>query len=101
MVLLEGVYGMPPGRTTRDVDFAVAVDGWPQFETMRNALLHTGHFHPVERSPHKLLFGNGDGPISEIDVVPFGQIAGPDQNIARRLVQSDGWNPAGGAGGGR
>jgi hypothetical protein len=31
-ILLSGVFGLDTGRGTRDVDLAIAIDGWPQFE---------------------------------------------------------------------
>jgi predicted nucleotidyltransferase len=34
-ILLVGVFGLETGRGTRDVDLAIAVDGWPQFAAVK------------------------------------------------------------------
>jgi predicted nucleotidyltransferase len=41
-ILLTGVFGLSAGRATRDVDLAVAVEGWPQFEAIKVRLVGTG-----------------------------------------------------------
>jgi predicted nucleotidyltransferase len=38
-ILLTGVFGLSAGRATRDVDLAVAVEGWPQFEAIKARLI--------------------------------------------------------------
>ena len=41
-IILENVFGRPPGRSTRDLDFGIALSDWVQFEALRAALLKTG-----------------------------------------------------------
>src|SRR5260370_16781269 len=52
-LILENVFGRPPGRLTRDLDFGFALSDWKQFESLKAALIATGRFestqpvHPV------------------------------------------------------
>jgi predicted nucleotidyltransferase len=41
-ILLVGVFGLETGRGTRDVDLAIAVDGWPQFAAVKTRLVEAG-----------------------------------------------------------
>jgi len=77
-LLLYHVYGIPATRATRDVDFAMAVENWDKFQTLRAALVATGEFAPgpVE---HRLFFRTPQGTTDfPIDLIPFGGIAEND-----------------------
>jgi predicted nucleotidyltransferase len=77
-LLLYHVYGIPASRATRDVDFAMAVESWDKFQTLRAALLATGEFapSPVE---HRLFFQTPQGTTDiPIDLIPFGGVAEND-----------------------
>jgi len=82
-ILLVGVFGLETGRGTRDVDLAIAVDGWPQFEAVKIRLVETGAFEADEQVVHKLYHlpvkGRRGYPI---DLVPFGGIEDPTATIA-------------------
>ena len=43
-LILENVFGHPPGRLTRDLDFGFALSDWKQFENLKAALIATGRF---------------------------------------------------------
>jgi predicted nucleotidyltransferase len=60
-ILLVGVFGLETGRGTRDVDLAIAVDGWPQFEAVKTRLVETGAFEADERVIHQLFHLPGTG----------------------------------------
>ena len=49
-IVLQHVYGIETGRATADVDFAIAVENWEQFDSM----------HPTGCAP-PFLGGEGDG----------------------------------------
>jgi predicted nucleotidyltransferase len=53
-ILLVGVFGLETGRGTRDVDLAVAMDGWPAFQAMRTGLVATGAFVADQQIVHRL-----------------------------------------------
>lgn len=71
-LLLEHVYGSPPLRATRDVDAAVAVRGWTEYDAVI-ARLVGGHGFTRGPEPHRVR-----RPDLVVDVVPFGEIARPD-----------------------
>lgn len=82
-ILLVGVFGLETGRATRDVDLAIAVDGWTQFEAVKTRLVGTGAFEADEQIIHKLFHlpvrGRRGYPV---DLVPFGGIADPTATVA-------------------
>jgi predicted nucleotidyltransferase len=82
-ILLNGVFGLSAGRATRDVDLAVAVEGWPQFEAIKVRLVRTGAFVSDERAAqrlyHRAASERRDYPL---DLVPFGGVERPGNKIA-------------------
>jgi predicted nucleotidyltransferase len=96
IILLEHVLGIAPGRATRDVDFAVAVDSWDSFEKLRQALTTTGRFTPSEKAEQRLLFfppsvtnplppaESLSAPSSPflVDLIPFGELENPPHTIS-------------------
>jgi predicted nucleotidyltransferase len=51
-LLLYHVFGIPAMRATQDVDFAIAVENWEQFQKLRTALLGRVSVNtPSNRSP--------------------------------------------------
>jgi predicted nucleotidyltransferase len=96
IILLEHVLGMAPGRATRDVDFAVAVDSWDSFEKLRQALKATGCFTPSDKAAQRLHFrppsATNPLPLAEfipapsslfhVDLIPFGGIENPPHTIS-------------------
>lgn len=54
-ILLYGVFGFDTGRATRDVDIAVALDGWPQFDLVKARLVETGACAPDGSTPHRFI----------------------------------------------
>lgn len=69
-------YGAELDRATRDLDFAVQVANWGDFDALKSELLKSG-FHAAAR-PHRLTLENGGW----IDLVPFGDIAPDGKPIA-------------------
>jgi len=82
-ILLSGVFGLSAGRATRDVDLAVAVKGWHEFEAIKARLVGTGAFISDERIAHRLYYGSGktrrDYPL---DLIPFGDLEQRGSEIA-------------------
>jgi predicted nucleotidyltransferase len=63
-----------PGRVTNDIDIAVLVDSWHEFQVLLEAILETNLFERTSSS-HKVCgskFGRFAG--KEVDIVPFGGI---------------------------
>ena len=77
---LTHAYGIDIKRQTEDVDFAVMLDNWKAFDTLRERLLAGGAF--TGRSglaTHQLLHQPTGLPL---DIVPFGGIERADRTIA-------------------
>lgn len=80
-ILMEHVYKLEMMRATSDIDFAVAVSSWDEFERLKTELVATGVF-VASHQPQRLIFGSGSG-VYPLDLVPFdgverdGEIAWP------------------------
>lgn len=68
-ILLKHVYALETSRATRDIDFAVAVSSWQQFDMLKAQLINTGKFAETVNA-HRLSFGEGPGAYP-LDLVPF------------------------------
>lgn len=67
-VLLHHVYGRKMGRRTRDIDIAVFVESWQQFNDLKEALVAQGATR-ITGNAHRLEWHQ-----TEIDIIPFGNI---------------------------
>lgn len=76
-LVLHYGYGTPVQRATKDIDFAVEVDSWRDFENVRDKLIEKG-FSEDSRVLHRLTSPTG-GPI---DIVPFGGVEQDHSSIA-------------------
>ncbi|QOJ24395.1 MAG: nucleotidyl transferase AbiEii/AbiGii toxin family protein [Gammaproteobacteria bacterium] len=79
MVLVHG-YGSTIERGTRDVDFGINVGSWNEFNVLRDRLLKAGYKSDIHRI-HRLTCVDSEGHPWEIDIVPFGEIAGDNNSI--------------------
>lgn len=75
LILTEG-YGVRISRMTQDIDFAVQVPDWKQYESLMTKLLSTGDFEKT-RMTHQLSYRKR----RLLDIVPFGSLAGKDHSI--------------------
>jgi predicted nucleotidyltransferase len=74
-ILLTGVFGLPPGRATRDVDLAVVMGGWQEFEAMKTRLVDTNAFRPDDHIAQRLYYLPGPaGSGYPLDLIPFGGV---------------------------
>lgn len=77
LVLVHG-YGLHPGRATRDLDFAVRVADWAEYDRIRTILIADGGFTAVEGVSHRL---QSRGAMM-VDLLPFGAVESPQRTIA-------------------
>ena len=68
-LILNGQYDLSPGTTTKDMDFAIMIDNWSNFNLLKKELTVNG-FVKAKGTEHKLYYKN----IYPIDIVPFGKI---------------------------
>lgn len=74
-ILIHHVYGRSVGRQTRDIDFAVFVNGWEQFEDLKQAFMKEGA-RAIKGNAHRMV---AEG--VELDIIPFGGVA-EDKQVA-------------------
>ncbi len=76
-ILLTHQHGIDGGRATLDIDFAVMVENWDQFEQLRQRLIATGKFSARPNLPRRLHFGS-----IPVDIIPFGAVEHSNRTIA-------------------
>ncbi|MDP4484584.1 nucleotidyl transferase AbiEii/AbiGii toxin family protein [Pseudoalteromonas distincta] len=79
-IILHHGYGAAIERGTRDIDFGIQVQNWDQFEQLKEHLLKNG-FTPAQTKVHQLVTTVPNGESWEIDIIPFGNIAGDGNSI--------------------
>jgi len=75
-IVLEYCYGIRSARGTRDLDVAVEVADWNEFQRLSIELVATGKF-AATREPHAFRVGS-----YRMDIVPFGGISGDQRTIS-------------------
>jgi predicted nucleotidyltransferase len=82
-ILLWHVHGIKTGRATLDVDFAVAVKGWKQFDEIKTRLTETRKFKTANKMEQRLYYIPGlEGIEYPLDIIPFGKVENPRHSIA-------------------
>jgi len=82
-ILMTHVFGIDAGRATRDVDFAIALQDWSQFDVIKQALIDSGNFQPTKNETHRLFYQPAIYATAfPLDLIPFGKIASPKNTIA-------------------
>ena len=71
-------HGLEIARGTTDLDFAMAVADWSEFEHIRESLIGTGEFKPARDGLHRLEYCNG----IPVDIIPFDGAEEEDRQIA-------------------
>jgi len=81
-LLLTHVFNVKVIRATKDVDFAIAVASWDQYEALRARLLGNGLFAPGPRDVAHRIQYVADALASPVDLLPFGGVESPAAMIA-------------------
>ena len=69
-IWMLAINGMPPRRTTRDIDFAVLINDKGTFDALKLYLIDLEGFNEYKENPFVLLWKDG----TQIDLLPFGII---------------------------
>lgn len=75
-LILHHGYGATVQRATSDIDFAIQVDSWTSFESLKQALC--AKIFTATQAPHRLASSNR----KPIDIVPFGALVQNNLTIA-------------------
>jgi predicted nucleotidyltransferase len=82
-ILLTNVYELNTGRATRDIDFAVAVENWQQFEAIKARLTADGKFSASKNTIQRLYYRISDNTQGyPLDIIPFGGVEQPPNIVA-------------------
>lgn len=94
-VLMTNVFGLDVQRATHDVDFAVALEDWSSFETLKSELLGTGDFAAADGREHLLRYKPHEFQNAyPLDLIPFGGVEHrsheiswpPDMNVVMNVT---------------
>lgn len=82
-LMLVNVYGLRPGRATRDVDFGIALKNWDEFQNLKERMIATGEFAGDAKAMQRMLYTDRADRFSiPVDLIPFRGVASADQTIA-------------------
>ena len=81
-IVLQGVFGLAPGRRTVDLDFGFAVKNWQEFAELNSAFLTTGSFEASEKESQRLFYRGAKDVRMIVDLMPFGGVADENATIA-------------------
>ena len=92
-LILVNVYGLRPGRATRDIDCGIAVANWDRFASLKQRLVETGGFASDRRALQRLTYSDRAGGFSiPVDLIPFRGVTAADDTIqwppSRDIVMS-------------
>ena len=76
-ILLTNLYGLIPERKTMDIDIAIAISDWKEFEIIERELPQREYFEKDSHQKQRFIYKG----FYAIDVIPFGKIAQKDGNI--------------------
>ena len=76
-ILLTNLYGLIPERKTMDIDIAIAISNWEEFEIIERELPQREYFEKDSHQKQRFIYKESYA----IDVIPFGGIAQKDGNI--------------------
>jgi len=72
-LVLENIFGRPPGKLTRDLDFGFVLSDLKQFENLKATLISTGRFK-ADRAIQRVLYQHSVDISVGVDLIPFGGI---------------------------
>jgi len=82
-LLLYHVFGHAVTRATYDLDFAILVDSWKQFATVKQMFLDIPGFTDKRRNAQRLYYQPTGTPFETIiDIIPFGKLETAERTIA-------------------
>ena len=76
-VTFDRAVGRATQRVTLDIDAAIPMRDWSEFEQLADAITASGHFRRIERDGLTFTHRNG----TEIDLLPHGDIANQDRRL--------------------
>jgi predicted nucleotidyltransferase len=82
-LMLVNVFGLRPGRATRDIDFGIAVKSWDEFQEIKHRLVASNELEVGPGNTHRLFLKATGGVTGiPIDIIPFGGVESETRTIA-------------------
>jgi predicted nucleotidyltransferase len=72
-LVLENIFGRPPGKLTRDLDFGFVLSDSKRFENLKAVMISTGRFKP-DRAMQRVLYQYSASIAVRVDLIPFGGV---------------------------
>jgi predicted nucleotidyltransferase len=76
-IILSNLHDLVPERKTADLDIAIAISDWDQFQIIEEKLPQKEGFMKSKEQKQRFIYID----MYEVDVVPFGNVAKDDGNI--------------------
>lgn len=77
VMLLEGIYDLPHGRATQDLDLGVMVASWGEYQALVGRIREDKRFVLDPKQQQRLLYSEN----GLLDLVPFGDVETSDRVI--------------------
>lgn len=77
-IILQHGYGIKPKLATKDIDFAIQVATWDEFNGLKKDLIKTGNYQTDKKILHRMLFLKK----TPIDIIPFGALVGEGHQLS-------------------
>jgi len=77
-IMYTAIFGIQTIRATRDIDLAIRVDRWEDYQELRKRMLADGQYNPDKSQKQRLIHRNG----TRIDLFPFGTLEDPAGTIS-------------------
>lgn len=75
--ILMGIHNEFSGRMTHDLDIAIAINKWSEYETVEKGLLEIGTFKKDTQQKQRFIYKDE----FELDIVPYGEITKENDKI--------------------
>ena len=76
-IILSNLHDLVPERKTVDLDIAIAISDWNQFQIVEEKLIEKESFEKSKEQKQRFFYKT----IYTVDIVPFGDVAKKDGNI--------------------
>jgi len=76
-IILSNLHDLIPNRKTVDLDIAIAISDWNQFQIVEEKLIEKESFEKSKEQKQRFFYKT----IYTVDIVPFGDVAKKDGNI--------------------
>jgi len=76
-IILSNLYDLVPERKTADLDIAIAISDWNQFQSIEENLPKREGFTKSKKQKQRFIYKD----VYVVDIVPFGDVAKVDENI--------------------